>query len=65
MDPVVDLLVDPPAHIWVDLLVRRQVRRQGNRRVNRRVNRQVHRKVHKVDRKVALSRHSNNYQTQA
>ena len=69
----VDLVVDQQARIWVDLLVRRQVSLQVNHLVNRQVNRQVrqqvqgkgHIKVRKVDRKVALSRRSNNYLTQA
>ena len=65
----VDLVVDQQARIWVYLLVRRQVSIQVNHLVNRQVRQQVqgkgHIKVRKVDRKVALSRRSNNYLTQA
>ena len=65
----VDLVVDQRARIWVYLLVRRQVSIQVNHLVNRQVRQQVqgkgHIKVRKVDRKVALSRRSNNYLTQA
>ena len=65
----VDLVVDQQAHIWVYLLVRRQVSLRVNHLVNRQVRQQVqgkgHIKVRKVDRKVALSRRSNNYLTQA
>ena len=49
VDLAMDLLVDPPAHLWVDLLVDHKADHKADR---------------KADHKVVLSRHINKYQTQ-